>query len=93
MHFPFYSVLSYCIVASATKLSCYHIINCHNHPAGTANPSCHDDNLTKKIKSACEIMDIRVLDHVIVTPDDSYYSYCDEGRLKNMFKSIKNILG
>lgn len=57
------------------------IILTHNHPSGNARPSVHDDNLTKKIKSACEIMDIRLLDHIIVTPYDSYYSYCDEGRL------------
>ena len=33
------------------------------------------------IKAACELMDIRLLDHIIVTPYDSFYSYCDEGRL------------
>lgn len=57
------------------------IILTHNHPSGNSRPSCHDDNLTKKIKSACEIMDIRLLDHIIVTPYDSFYSYCNEGRL------------
>ena len=57
------------------------IILTHNHPSGNTHPSCQDDNLTKKIKAACEIMDIRLLDHIIVTPYDSYYSYCDEGRL------------
>ena len=57
------------------------IILTHNHPSGNARPSCYDDNLTKKIKAACEIMDIRLLDHIIVTPYDSFYSYCDEGRL------------
>lgn len=57
------------------------IILSHNHPSGNTHPSCQDDNLTKKIKAACEIMDIRLLDHIIVTPYDSYYSYCDESRL------------
>ena len=52
-----------------------------NHPSGNPRPSGHDDNLTKKIKSACELMDIRLLDHIIVTPYDSFFSYCDEGRL------------
>lgn len=57
------------------------IILTHNHPSGNTRPSCHDDSLTKKIKAACEIMDIRLLDHIIVTPYDSFYSYCNEGRL------------
>ena len=57
------------------------IILTHNHPSGNPRPSSQDDSLTKKIKAACEIMDIRLLDHIIVTPYDSFYSYCDEGRL------------
>ena len=57
------------------------IILTHNHPSGCLRPSCQDDNLTKKIKAACELMDIRLLDHIIVTPYERFYSYCDEGRL------------
>ena len=57
------------------------IILTHNHPSCNVKPSYQDDNLTKKIKSACEIMDIRLLDHIIVTPFDCFYSYCNEGRL------------
>lgn len=53
---------------------------CHNHPSGNVRPSIADDQLTEKLSNACKTMDIRLLDHVIVT-DDSYYSYSDEGRL------------
>lgn len=69
-------ILQTALVSSATS-----IILTHNHPSGNPHPSIHDDNLTKKIKSACELMDIRLLDHIIVTPHDSFYSYCNEGRL------------
>lgn len=69
-------VMQTALVSNATS-----IILAHNHPSGNLYPSGHDDNLTKKIKSACELMDIRLLDHIIVTPYDSFYSYCDEGRL------------
>lgn len=69
-------IMQTALVSNATS-----IILSHNHPSGNPHPSGHDDNLTKKIKSACELMDIRLLDHIIVTPYDSYYSYCDEGRL------------
>lgn len=53
---------------------------CHNHPSGNVRPSIADDQLTVKLSNACKTMDIRLLDHVIVT-DDSYYSYSDESRL------------
>ena len=47
---------------------------CHNHPSGNLKPSRQDDELTKSIKRACELMHIHFLDHVIVT-DGHYYSY------------------
>lgn len=69
------------IIQTALVCNATSIILTHNHPSGNPRPSIHDDSLTKKIKSACELMDIRLLDHIIVTPYDSFYSYCDEGRL------------
>lgn len=57
------------------------IILAHNHPSGTTQPSIHDDKLTKKIMKACRLFDIKLLDHIIVTPFGPYYSYCDECRL------------
>ena len=69
-------VMQTALVTNATS-----IILAHNHPSGNTYPSGQDDNLTKKIKTACELMDIRLLDHIIVTPFDSFYSYCNEGRL------------
>ena len=69
-------VIQTALVSNATS-----IILTHNHPSGNPRPSIQDDSLTKKIKSACELMDIRLLDHIIVTPYNSFYSYCDEGRL------------
>jgi DNA repair protein RadC len=56
------------------------MILCHNHPSGNAQPSGDDDQITKRLKEAGNIMDIRLLDHVIVC-DHSYYSYMDKGRL------------
>ena len=55
---------------------------CHNHPSGSLVPSADDDQLTEKVKNAAKFFDIRLLDHVIVTPiHNRYYSYNDEGRL------------
>lgn len=56
------------------------IIICHNHPSGNIEPSTRDVELTKKIKSAAEIMDIAVLDHVIIA-ENTFYSFADEGDL------------
>lgn len=69
-------IMQTALVSNATT-----ILLAHNHPSGNTHPSGQDDNLTRKIKSACELLDIRLLDHIIVTPYESYYSYQDEGRL------------
>ena len=53
---------------------------CHNHPSGNLRPSPQDDNITRKLYGACQTMDLRMVDHVIITID-GYYSFADEGRL------------
>lgn len=52
----------------------------HNHPSGNLKPSVQDIDLTKRIKGACDIFGIRLLDHIIIT-SGGYFSFCDEGRL------------
>jgi DNA repair protein RadC len=56
------------------------MVICHNHPSGNLNPSASDDNMTKRCKEACLAMDIRLLDHVILSVE-GHYSYLDNGRL------------
>ena len=51
---------------------------CHNHPSGSIRPSKADDDLTQRILRACQLMNIKFLDHVIVT-DGLYYSYATTG--------------
>ena len=53
----------------------------HIHPSGKTRPSCEDNALTKQIQDACKLMCIRLLDHIIVTSGNGYYSYYDEGKL------------
>ena len=57
------------------------VILLHNHPSGTLKPSEADKSLTQKIKKAGELLDIKVLDHLILTPDGDYYSFADNGIL------------
>lgn len=68
-------ILKYAIEKLASS-----IILCHNHPSGNKNPSNADDSITLKLKSASELLDIQILDHIIVA-DVEYYSYTDEGKL------------
>ena len=62
------------VLANATILAV-----CHNHPSGNLKPSSQDDELTRGIKRACELMRIHFLDHVIIT-DGHYYSYHESGK-------------
>ena len=52
---------------------------CHNHPSGNLSPSRQDEELTKAILHACNLMHIHFMDHVIVT-DGLYYSFHEAGK-------------
>lgn len=67
------------VFATALKGRASSILLCHNHPSGNCKPSKADIELTKKLKQAGEILDISVLDHLILTPYDGYFSFSDEG--------------
>ena len=56
------------------------IILCHNHPSGNLQPSKADELITKKIIQSGEIIDIKILDHIIVS-NEGYYSFMDEGMI------------
>lgn len=56
------------------------IILAHNHPSGSLVPSAADIEITKKFKSAAESLDIKILDHLIVT-EKAYFSFADENLL------------
>lgn len=66
------------IMAAAVQMGATNMILCHNHPSGNIQYSEADKQITKNIEKAAKIMDIRVLDHVILTKD-SYYSFAENG--------------
>ncbi len=68
------------VLKKALELNATGIILCHNHPSGKLKPSNSDKILTNKLKTAAETMDIKVLDHVIITEND-YFSFADENLL------------
>lgn len=56
------------------------IVLCHNHPSGSLTPSTADDNLTQRVANAAYALNIRMLDHIIVSTD-GYYSYQENGKI------------
>ncbi len=68
------------IFVAALKANAVAIIISHNHPSSNLKPSRSDEELTQKIKHAGQFLDIKLLDHVIVS-SEGYYSFADEGLL------------
>ena len=68
------------VLREALLCNATHLALCHNHPSGNPRPSGEDDRLTQKLKAAAATMDLRLIDHIILT-DEAYFSYQDEGRL------------
>lgn len=54
------------VVKEALLINAAAIICAHNHPSGVAEPSQADERITKRLKAALELVDIRLLDHIIV---------------------------
>ena len=69
-----------CIYQAALKASCSGLILAHNHPSGNSEPSDSDIIITRKLKEAGALLDIRLLDHLILLPE-GYTSLADEGLL------------
>jgi DNA repair protein RadC len=57
------------------------IILAHNHPSGNLNPSEADKKLTQKVVKAGKLFDIKTLDHIILSPENKYFSFADESLL------------
>lgn len=68
-------IMKEALINNATVLAA-----CHNHPSGNNHPSRQDDNITERMRKACDTMRVYFLDHVIIT-DGAYYSYREQGKL------------
>jgi DNA repair protein RadC len=68
------------ILSTALKVTAVGILVAHNHPSGSLKPSQADIQLTDKIKDAGKLLDIQLVDHLILTPEE-YYSFADEGKI------------
>ena len=68
------------ILKKALEENATSMVLCHNHPSGNLSPSRADEALTLKIRNAAAYLDIKVLDHLIVS-EEGYFSFADEGLL------------
>ncbi len=68
------------VMKTAIEVGAVGLILAHNHPSGTLKPSEADKQITQKLKTAAESLDIKVLDHLIIT-EKAYFSFADEGLL------------
>lgn len=69
------------ILEAALRNQSTAIVLCHNHPSGSLSPSTMDKRLTRQLNEACRIMNIRLLDHIIVS-DQGYFSFNDQGLIE-----------
>jgi len=65
------------VLKQALEVGATALILCHNHPSGTLKASEADKKITQKLKTAGLSLDIKVLDHIIVT-EKAYFSFADE---------------
>ena len=79
------------IIKSTIKNNTISLIFVHNHPSGDPDPSQSDKNITKDLVFAGNLMQIRVLDHIIIG-DNKYFSFADKGLIEEYnlnFLSLK----
>lgn len=68
------------VFTAALKMNASGLIFAHNHPSGNSTPSTEDQKLTKKLCEAGSLLDIKILDHLVIT-SDRYFSFSDKGLL------------
>jgi len=71
------------ILEEALHESAAAIVLVHNHPSGSPNASAGDDETTRDLMRACELIGLVLLDHIIVG-ESEHYSYSDSGRLQEL---------
>jgi DNA repair protein RadC len=80
------------IMKSAIRYNASSLIFVHNHPSGDPTPSESDKDITKELVFASNIIQLKVLDHIIIG-NNCYFSFADEGIIEDyeyLFRCIKN---
>lgn len=69
------------IIKEAVKQSASALIFVHNHPSGESEPTKEDIEITNRLIRACDLVGLRVLDHIIIG-NDNYTSFLEKGLIK-----------
>jgi DNA repair protein RadC len=69
------------VVKAALRLNAAAVVIAHNHPSGVAEPSQADEVITMRLRDALQLVEIRLLDHLILTPDGGCSSFAERGLL------------
>ncbi len=65
------------VFTAALRIGASSLVLCHNHPSGNVKPSTADEQMTLKLKNAGLYLDLKAIDHLIITSKESYYSFAD----------------
>jgi len=79
------------VLKEIIKESAASVIFLHNHPSGESNPSKNDIDITERLTEACDLIGVKVLDHIILG-DDNYTSFAQEGLLKKVGADLVSAL-
>lgn len=91
VHLTFIGTLNYALLhprevfAAACTDRAASIIVAHNHPSGSLIPSNEDKVITSQLSDAALLMGIELLDHIIFTKKNGYYSFAGNGELRRKF--------
>lgn len=58
-----------------------HIALCHNHPSGNLRPSKLDEEITRKFHNGASAINMRLVDHIVLSPDGDYFSFSENGMI------------
>lgn len=69
------------VLRNALLVNAASLILLHNHPSGDPRPSTQDIHFTERLKNACYLMDVQLLDHIIIG-EDGFFNFADENIIK-----------
>lgn len=78
------------ILKEALRCNASSLIFAHNHPSGDPSPSMSDRGITKELVFAANVMQLRVLDHIIIG-NNRYFSFSDEGLIEDYDKMFEDL--
>ena len=78
------------IMKSAIKHNAASLIFAHNHPSGNPAPSESDEEITRDLLLAANIMQIEVLDHIIIG-ENKYFSFADDGLIEEFELNVMSL--